>query len=146
MGNMTKDNITKSLLVHLQEKTGIKTAWKVSGMELPSETPFILVEEMQDNNNVLSKGREAVETTVRYQIGLYARTTAQRSVLWDELSRVLLFDEVTYTDYSKSPAIVGGFFNCAVSAEVPFGADELSDLSKYHRVYFDVEIQNIRRR
>jgi len=109
-------------------------------MKLPAENPFITIEQMQNNNEILAKQREAIQTTFRFQIGLFASSGSTRSRHQTAISRILLYDKIPYVNYEKSPAVVDGFFMCDVTAEVPFNADNIEDLSRYHRVYFDVEI------
>lgn len=134
-----------SLITHLRTTTGLPVIWHQSGMKLPAENPFITIEQMQNNNEILSKQREAIQTTFRFQIGLFASSGSTRSRQQSEISRILLYDKIPYTNYEKSPAIVDGFFMCDVTAEVPFNADAIEELTRYHRVYFDIEIDGVTR-
>lgn len=136
-------NLHASLITHLRSATGMPVVWHQSGMKLPAENPFITVEQMQNNNEVLSKQREAIQTTFRFQIGLFASSGSARSKQQSVISRILLYDKIPYMDYEKSPAVVDGFFMCDVTSEVPFNADAIEDLTRYHRVYFDVEVTQV---
>lgn len=131
-------NLQHSLRKHISDKTGINTVWVYDGVKLPTSKPFITVEQMQNNTTVISKQREAVRTIYRFQIGLFASSTADRARKQDELKRVLLFDKIELIDAMSSQSL--GFFNADITAEVPMPADDVSDETSKHRVYFDVEI------
>jgi hypothetical protein len=132
-------NIQHSLRTHLASKTGINTVWVFDGVKLPTTKPFITVEQMQNNTTVISKQREAVRTIYRFQIGLFASSAVERSRKQDEIKRVLLFDKIELID-ATTPGQSLGFFNADITAEVPMSAEDVSDETKKHRVYFDVEI------
>lgn len=141
-------NLHASLITHLRTTTEMPVIWHQSGMKLPSENPFITIEQMPNNNEILSKQRESIQTTFRFQIGLFASSGSTRSRQQSAISRILLYDKIPYTDYAQLPTQVVGFFICNVTAEVPFNADAIEELTRYHRVYFDVEIpsENITRK
>lgn len=138
-------NLQHSLRLHLASVTGLTVVWMMDGVKLPADgsKPFMTIEQMQNNNRKLSKGREAFETIYRFQIGLRADTATNRSRLQDVIKRSLHFDNVPYIDLAQSPATVSGFFNTNLTGEVPISADSVADKSSYHRVYFDVEIDKI---
>lgn len=131
-------NLQHSLCTHIETKTGIKTIWHYDGVKLPKSKPFILVEQMQNNTTILSKQREAVRTIYRFQVGLFASGAADRARKQDELKRILLFNEIQLMDATSGVWI--GFFDANVTAEVPMPAEDVSDETNKHRVYFDVEI------
>jgi hypothetical protein len=133
-------NLQHSLITHIEVKTGIKTIWHYDGVKLPKTKPFITVEQMQNNTTILSKRREAVRTIYRFQIGLFASSASDRAIKQDELKRVLLFDEIELLDANTPGRYSLGFFNVDLTAEVPLPAEDVSDETKKHRVYFDVEI------
>jgi len=129
-----------SIITHLRNKLGIRVDWVFDGYKKPAEKPFITVEQMQNNNEILAKGREAVETIYRFQVGLHARSSTDRSRQQEQIRRIFLFDEITFLDTDKSPAIARGFFRADLTAEVPMPAQDISNTSDYHTVYFDIEI------
>jgi hypothetical protein len=132
-------NIQHSLRTHIGSKTGINTVWVYDGVKLPKSKPFITVEQMQNNTTVISKQREAVRTVYRFQIGLFATSATDRARKQDEVKRVLLFDEIELLD-ATTPDTSLGFFKAVITAEVPMPAEDISDETNKHRVYFDVEI------
>lgn len=132
-------DLQHSLRTHLADKTGLPTVWVYDGAQLPKEKPFITIEQMQNNIEILSKQRESIQTIYRFQVGLFADSASERARKQDEIKRILLKDTIELI----SAETVGqslGFFNATVTAEVPIPAEDLSDKTKYHRVYFDVEI------
>jgi hypothetical protein len=131
-------NLQHSLRTHITAKTGINTVWVYDGVKLPTTKPFITIEQMQNNTTVISKHREAVRTIYRFQIGLFATSAADRSRKQDELKRVLLFDKIELIDATSSTSL--GFFNADITAEVPMPAEDVSDETRKHRIYFDVEV------
>lgn len=122
---------------------GVPVVWIYDGVKLPDEAakPFMTIEQMQNNNAVLSKGREAVETIHRFQIGLFAKTASERATLQTKVKRHLLFDNIPLIDLGQPTRLIVGFFNPRVTGEVPIGADSTDARNTYHRVYFDVEIK-----
>ncbi|WHY01874.1 hypothetical protein [Neobacillus sp. DY30] len=133
-------NLQHSLLTHIEVKTGIKVVWIYDGVKLPKTKPFITIEQMQNNTTILSKRREAVRTIYRFQIGLFASSATDRALKQDELKRVLLFDEIELLDATTPGRYSLGFFNASITAEVPMPAEDVSDETKKHRIYFDVEV------
>jgi hypothetical protein len=132
-------NLQHSLITHIADKTGIKVVWIYDGVKLPKSKAFITIEQMQNNTTVISKQREAVRTIYRFQIGIFATSATDRALKQDELKRVLLFEEIELLD-ATTPGRLLGFFNANITAEVPLPADDISDETQKHRVYFDVEI------
>jgi hypothetical protein len=132
-------NIQHSLRKYIESKTGINTVWVYDGVKLPKVKPFVTIEQMQNNTTVISKQREAVRTVYRFQIGLFATSATDRALKQDEIKRVLLFDEIELLD-ATTPDTALGFFNANITAEVPLPAEDISDETNKHRVYFDVEI------
>lgn len=138
-------DIENSLILFFMRETGIKTDLVFDGYELPSERPLITVEPMPNSNEVRTKRREAIQTIYRFQIGLHASNAIERRHKQELISDLLLFERVPYyiTDNSIDEPV--DYFLCELTAVVPMGADELNRISEYHRVYFDVEIEDIKR-
>jgi hypothetical protein len=132
-------NIQHSLRTHIGSKTGINTVWVYDGVKLPKSKAFITIEQMQNNTTIISKQREAVRTIYRFQIGLFATSAIDRARKQDEIKRILLFDKIELID-ATTPGQALGFFNADITAEVPMPAEDISDETNKHRVYFDVEI------
>lgn len=133
--------LNRAIVRHLRERfPEIRVDLHFDGYVMPAERPLILVEPMQNNNEILAKQREAVETIYRYQIGLYGKTSVDLSVNQERLQAVFNFDRFTFYDTLQSPAIAAGFFFCKLTSVVPMPADDITKQSDYHHVYFDVEI------
>ena len=52
--------ITFSIVNYLRVATGINAIWLFDGVKLPAEKPFITVEQMQNGESFISKGRETL--------------------------------------------------------------------------------------
>lgn len=129
-----------SIITHLRNKLGIRVDWVYDGYRKPIEKPYVTVEQMQNNNEILAKQREAIETIYRFQVGLTAGSATERARLQDRISRIFMFDEITFLDTNESPAQARGFFRVDLTTVMPMPADDLSSTSDYHRVYFDIEV------
>lgn len=140
MSEFHQHGLQHSIIMHLRNKLGIRVDWVFDGYKKPAEKPFVTVEQMQNNNEILSKGREAVETIYRFQVGLHAQSSTERARLQERIKRIILFDNITFLDTDKSPAQASGFFMCELTAEVPMPAGDITNTSDYHVVYFDIEI------
>lgn len=138
-------NLQHSLRTHLLAVMGMPVIWVYDGVKLPDESakPYMTIEQMQNNDEGSTKGREAVETIHRFQLGLFAKTATDRSRLQNAVSRTLRFDDINLIDVDKSTTDVVGFFNTKLTGVVPISAENISDRGSYHRVYFDVEVDVI---
>ena len=140
--NVNQLNLQHSLRTHLASVMGVNVVWVYDGVTLPNETakPFMTVKQMQNNNEIVAKVRDAVETTHRFQIGLFAATATDRSRLQERVKRTLLFDKIPLIDLDQPTRPVVGFFYAEVRNETPIDADSTDAKNMYHRIYFDVEI------
>ncbi len=107
---------------------------------------YFTVEQMPNNYRVLAKQRESVEATYRFQIGLFAEHATQRAQLQERLQQTFIFDRFPYLNTESHPATECGSFLCDLTGVVPMFAEAVNNQSDYHRVYFDVEITDIKRR
>jgi len=147
MGLKHQHGLNRSIVSHLRKVfPEARVDLKFDGYEMPEVRPLILVEPMQNNYEILAKQREAIGATYRYQIGLFDKTSVQLSINQERLQDVFNFDKFAFYDTLQSPTPVTGYFLCNLTNIVPMPADEISQKSNYHRVYFDVEIQDTKRR
>lgn len=140
--------LDRSVMRHLRERMGegVQVDLHFDGYEMPSTRPLILIEQMQSNFEYISKGRESVESIYRYQIGLYDTNGISLSKNQERLQRIFNFDTFTFYNTFESPWTSEGSFMCELMAIVPMPADDISQKSDYNRIYFDVEITDIKRR
>jgi len=137
---MAQHEIHFSLKRHLETVIGVPVVWVYDGVVLPTTKPFITIEQMQNNNAILSKGRESIETIHRFQIGLYASNSTERARMQDRIKRTFLFDQIALIDTEVSATHVAGYFYAEVTGEVPMPAEDTASKTDYHKVYFDVEV------
>lgn len=139
-------NLTVSLQQFLRDRTGIQTDIVYDGYEYSSVRPLITIEQMQNNYEYNVKGREAVETIYRWQIGLHASNVIERGKRQEDISDILIFNDIPYFDYDKSADEPAGFFDVEINAITPMPADDITKHSVRHTVYFDVELNAYKRR
>lgn len=130
-------DLTHSLRAYLEVSTGIKSVWIFDGVKLPVERPLITVEQMQNNNELISK-QGSFGTTFRWQVGLTATSIRERSILQDTIRERLMknIELISATSGDKL-----GFFNVFITAETPISPEDISDKTSYHRIYFDVIVE-----
>lgn len=137
--------ITSSIKAHLQRK-GNEVVWMYQGVKLPDILPIITIEQMKNDNEFISKGREAIETTYRHQVGIRARNESEKVQMQSEIHRIFLLDKFDLLDTTKIPTpVVGSFYVKPVSI-TPIISNLINDVSGKHRVYFDIEVEQITRR
>lgn len=134
--------IAYSLEMFIEEKLGIPAHIKFDGFKMPTEKPFALIERRQNNNQQLAKQRESIQTIFRLQLGIFAETEFQLSEYQESLRDLFLFSEIPLygTDgiLSDSVFLFEPDFN-----EVPMPADDLSNQTNNHRMYFDLEVHHV---
>ena len=135
-----------SLQRFFDAELGVRADWIYDGYEYPTEKPFITIESLTDERVVLSKGRESVQVIEHLQLGYHTSNIVDRTKTADRIADLLTFKQVPYYDTEISVDEPVGSFLCGLNAVVPMPADELSRSSEHNRVYFDVEIENIKRR
>lgn len=147
MTQLHQHGLNRAVVRHLREVfPNIRVDLKFDGYEMPAERPLLLVETMQNNHERITKLRESIETTYRYQVGLYAKNSVELSELQERLTSVFNFHRFEFYNTLESPPKMTGYFYCELTSVVPIPASDITKKSEYHRVYFDVEISDIKRR
>lgn len=139
--------LNRAILRHLREAMpDTRVDLLFDGYDMPADRPLIIVEPMQNTNSILTKRREAIQTIYRYQIGLFDENSVQLSKNQERLQQVLNFDEIAFYDTLQETMPLVGYFSCFLMDVVPMPNDDASRISDNHRVYFDVEIYDVKRR
>lgn len=126
----------------IEELAGIPTHIKFDGFVLPTEKPFAVIEFRQNNNSQLSKQREAIQTTFRYQFGIFAESAWKLSEYQETLRNIFLYEGVPL--YDAEGNLTDAIFQFEPDFnEVPINADDLTDHTNRHRMYFDLEVQHV---
>lgn len=139
-------DLTASLQRYLVGNSGIRTDIIFDGYTFPSERPLITLEQMQNNHEYNVKRKEAVEVIYRWQIGLLASNAVERMQTQETISDLLTFGEVPYFDFEKSADNPAGFFNLTLNDVMPMPSEDVTDHSRRHTVYFDVELATFKRK
>lgn len=131
-------NIQHSLRKYLEDTTDVPAIWVYDGVEIPKEKPLITVEQLFNQTEGLSKGRQAVQTLFYYQVGIHAKTIMERHNLQDVLQRLFLFDKIPFIDAESGET--DGHLRVESSSGTPIPAEDITDKTNYHRLYFDVTV------
>lgn len=131
-----------SLKQILEEETRVPTVLQFDGMKLPEEKPFIKVKQMPNTHEAISKRRETIVTSYSYEIGVFETSLAERSSTQDTIRELFLFEDIPL--YNEAGERTGDSFKVTIENEVPLDAEDISDTTKSHRMYFDVVVQGVR--
>jgi hypothetical protein len=138
---VTLYDIQASLKTFLEQEFGIPCVWIYDGVELPSAKPFLTVEDLQTQHETLDKMREVAESTYRFQIGVFAQSSAQKAKLPDEIKRKLSFSKIPLIDTSQPGTPSVGYFIAEVGQITPIPNDDISNKTNNHRAYLDVSVE-----
>lgn len=125
---------------HLSEELTIPVDIVYDGYKLRDTKPFVTLEQMQNNNEIIAKMREASQVIYRFQVGLRASNSFEKVKLQEQISDIFTFNEIPYFDTEDTVDNEVGFFCVDLTGVVPMFSDEKSRETDYHRVYFDIEI------
>lgn len=142
---LTQYGLERSMVLAMRDEMGdgFEVALLYDGYEMPAERPLITIESMQSNFEQISKLREGIQSTYRFQIGIHDVNSVELSKNIEKLAHVFNFHRLKYIE--ESPADVLGFFYCRLTAVVRMPASDISKKTDYNRAYFDVEIENVKR-
>jgi len=134
-------DIQASLKTFLEQQTGYTCVWIYDGVKLPTTKPFLTIEDLQTQHETLDKMREVAESTYRFQVGVYASSSAQKAKLPEEIKRVLTFNQIPLLDTSQSGFPAVGFFIADVERITPIPNEDITSQTNNHRVYLDVSVE-----
>lgn len=143
--NITQYDLQNSIRFFFLREMDLSCDIVYDGYKMSETRPLVTIEPMQNNVESTTKQRESVQTLYRFQIGLRAGNGVEKSRLQERISNAFLFDKLPYYDTEKSADNPVGFFSVNLTAVVPMPSDDIAKHSERHRVYFDVEIENIKR-
>lgn len=144
--NPNNYDIIYSLQRFFADTFDIRAVWLSDGDIYPSERPFITLEYISGERIERVKNREAVQVIEHLQLGYHALNIVDCTKQAEIIADALTFNKIPYYNTTKSVEQSDGFFSVRVTSVVPMPASKVSRHSEYHRVYFDVEIEKIKRR
>lgn len=103
------------------------------------EKPFIVVESLFDDFEVLAAGRTDYEETYALQIGIRAESEHQLNKLKRTVTRSLR-KKVTLYNTSTEPFAASGFFYVDVDRVEVVRPDDISRETDFHRAYITAEV------
>ena len=143
--NVNQYDFLTSIKLYIEDKLGLPCDIVTDGYKWREDKPFCTIEQSSGNISYNVKGREAVESIYRAQIGLHASNGVERMRLQERVNDALMFGNIPYYDFNKSAEVPVGFFSVEIENVMPMPADDIAKQSKRHTVYFDVEILTIKR-
>ena len=144
--NKRQYDIMYSLQRYLKDITTMRVDLVFDGYIMHKDRPLITIEQMQNNLEYITKLRESVSTDYRFQVGLHASNPVEKMKLQEVMIEALIFGDVPYFRTSVSIEDSAGIMSVKVMAVVPMPSDDIAQESGRHTVYFDVEIDDIKRR
>lgn len=129
-----------SIKSHLAKTLEVTTVIAFDGMEYPKK-PFITVKQLRTDNTKLSKARETIVVRPSYELGVFGTSLDDRTKMQDHIRTTIMFDDIPAYDNDGNPT--GGSLKADVANEVTLDAEEISDKTKTHRMYFDINVENI---
>lgn len=133
-------DLQHSIRTWLAQQTGMNCVWVFDGVKLPTVKPFLTIEQMPNTVTQLSKLRETMATTYRFQVGLFASSSSERAKLQETVKDILMFDEIPLVT-ATVPAQTIGYFYAELTAETPIAAEDISNTTNYHHMYFDIAVE-----
>lgn len=145
--SLHQHGLNRSLIMRLREAfPAAKVDLVFDGYKMPEVRPLITIESMPGNFDRITKLREGVRMTYRFQIGLHDVNSVQLSINQERMQRLFNFERFDFYNTLTEPPELVGFFDVELTAVTPMPASDISKKSEYNRVYFDVEIRDIKRR
>lgn len=137
--------LTYSVIEHLRDQVpevGGRVLWRYDGLQLTGrEKPFIVVEQLADNNALLAAGRRDYTETYALQIAVHARSVDERSRLSYNVAQALRQPAIPFYDTSGAlPVLTELTFVVDVTAITPIPVENVENETDYHRAYIDAEI------
>lgn len=143
---MNNYDLVYSMQKFFEDNFGLQADWIGDGYEYPTVRPFVTIELISDERIERVKNLEALQIIEHLQIGYHAKNIVDRTKQAEKISDALTFNKIPYFNTDKSIDNSVGFFRVKVTSVVPIGAEDINKKSEYHRVYFDIEIEKIKRR
>lgn len=145
--SLHQHGLNRSIIMRIREAfPSVKVDLLFDGYVMAVDRPLITVESMQSNFERITKLREGVETTYRYQIGLHDANSVGLSINQEKLQRLFNFERFDFYNTLEIPFVKIRVFDVELMAVTPIPASDISKKSEYNRVYFDIEITDIKRR
>lgn len=135
--------ITYSLIRHLREQVPALTevVWFYDGISLTGKVkPFVVVEHLAEQNEVLAAGRNDYEEIYRLQIALRANSESELSKT-SETVKSALRNQITFYNTDSPTPISEGYFYADLDAYTRIKDADSTNETDRHRGYFDVSIE-----
>lgn len=105
--------------------------------------PFLSVQYLGTEDELLAAGRESYEEILRFQVGVHAADVAQLLRL-EEKTKTLLRRPDGIVRYTDEAVATDERFNVDVGAFTPIKNEDTSNESANHRGYFDISVKILR--
>lgn len=131
-----------SLKKFIESKTGINSVIHFDGLRTPEEKPFTIIKQRSTQTRFISKRKETALNTYSYEVGLFDKSLHERSKHQDELHKLFMFEDIPLYN-REGEKVEGAYFTVIVENQTTLDAEDISDETRRHRMYFDLEIEGI---
>ncbi|GMK47653.1 hypothetical protein PghCCS26_47830 [Paenibacillus glycanilyticus] len=137
--------ITYSIVEHLKANipdVAQRVVWLYDGVTLTGRVkPFITVDQLVNNGEVVAAGRRDYQQIYALQIGVHTRSVGERSKLPEVIERALRGPIPLYDTDGATPVLTAQSFTASVTRITPISPEDVNDETNKHRAYLDVEIK-----
>lgn len=130
--------LSHSLREFIENNIGIQTFIHFDGINLPEGEAFVLIKPRSNMYQNIAKARETIRTTYRFEVGIFARSLAERAELQDEMDELFTFE--TMPLYTDEGMLTSRSVEIEIVNQVPLYPEDVSSETKMHRTYFNLEI------
>lgn len=132
--------IAFSLRKFIEERTGVDSIIHYNGIKLPGNLPFVKVRAVLSPHRYVSKGRETIATDFNFEISLHDKSFSELTKNQDGLRRLLLFEDIPY--YRRNgERVPDASFSAEIRNENHVSAEDITDKTSKHRVYFEITVE-----
>lgn len=138
------NDLAYSLREHLADNLDVNEVLTFyDGLNLDNKPkPFVVVESMFDDAEIIAAGRTDFDETYVFQIGVRAESERQLNTLKRDVTQELR-KQITYFTTSGSSVTASGFFYVDVTRGEVVRPENLSRETNFHRYYVTAEINVI---
>lgn len=137
-------SLTYSIIDHIRKSVPELTevVWIYDGISIEKKVkPFVTVEQLTEEDEQASAGRDYYSETYHFQVGLRAKNMSERSRLSDKLKETIRQSDIPLLSTETNPPKQAGFFVADIDAVTPMPSDDVANEIDKHRTYIDVAVE-----
>jgi len=136
---ITSLSLEYSLKEYLSSLTGIDVEILYSGIESPTNLPYIRLRNVPSFHNSISKNKETIEAVYNFEVILFAETRYELGELRNIITKSLIFDEIPYYNSDGEETNYKLIINDGIT-ESPVFPSNIENETSYHQVTYDFSI------